>query len=593
MSPISSSYHLPPLRRSIFRHSLAMIALYSLVGVFMMMAVFLASGVTPKLIHLNYDSILAARQMTSAWQGLLHPEDHPEIAPDPLKSQFDQAIFFAEHNITEPGEGQITGTIRTAWNFARGSLPRIDHHLAHQMTDNLEQLVLVNEKGMFKLASDSNSFSTRIFIESSLLFILSLLIGLYLADSLAVRISAPLKDLAEILRGRAVPGKKLKLPEPRSLEMRILTHELSTLWERLSELQKLNLEEISSQGKKLEAVLSSVDDAILVLDNQEQVIHCNPVMVKFIGLNLAQIMGQFWRDLSSMSESYLKLRELLQPTLTHSQVIELDVALKSRVFSGRCRPFFAENGERTGLLYLLHDITEVRQKDRLKAEFIGVLSHELKTPLQSLGTASEILFERKENMPEEERTLIETVHEDVERIRAVANEFVQVGLVDLHSLKLKMELVPISGVIQQWIQPFRILTRDKNVELKYIKEGSDTIYAQMDAVKFYWAISNLISNAVRMSPPHTQVVVHLTDREGRVDLEVRDEGPGVTAEIQKKMFDPYFQGEKASSGFLGLGLTITKEVVEAHDGRIDYFARSPHGCIFRISLPLPSWPLLQ
>jgi two-component system sensor histidine kinase KdpD len=109
-------------------------------------------------------------------------------------------------------------------------------------------------------------------------------------------------------------------------------------------------------------------------------------------------------------------------------------------------------------------------------------------------------------------------------------------------------------------------------------------------VKFPWAITNLLSNAVRVSPPGSLVTIHMTDREKKVDIEVRDEGPGIPPEIQKKMFEPFFQGDKLSpdkpAGFLGLGLTITKEVVEAHEGEIHYYARSPQGSIFRISLPL-------
>jgi len=626
MSVKETGVTLPPLRKYIFRNSLMIVGLFAIFGIFMMFAVFLASGITPRLIHLNYDSIAAADQMKTAWTALRHPEDYSpkdnskEVSQPPTEGrglplrdakwiqQFDQAITFEFGNITEPGELQLAKNIRELWKKTQNNVSHLDLSVYQQMNDYLKQLVQLNERGMFALASESNSLSRWVFIVSILLLFFSIFLALYMADNLAVRIALPLRELAATLRRKPVPGTKLKLPQSNSLEMRIFTHEMLMLWERLSELRKFNLVEISAQRNKLEAVLSAVDDAILVLDNQEKVIHCNQGMLDLIGLGNAEVLGHPWRDISTTSENYVKLRDLLRPEISSEQTVELQFKQSKRVFSGRCRPFHGETGEQIGSLYLLHDITEIKSRDRLKTEFIGMLSHELKTPLQSLGTASELLYDRKikRSSPQEglsvepcssseepysasvdeEKMLIETIHEDVGRIRAVANEFVQVGLVDLQTLRLKIEKVPISELLPQWIQPFQVLAKDRGIKVQYQKEGSELIYGQIDTVKFPWSISNLISNAIRVSLPQGVVIVYLTDRGGRVDIEVRDDGPGVSEEIQRRMFDPYFQGSASSSGFLGLGLTITKEVVEAHEGRIEYFKKLPHGSVFRISLPL-------
>ncbi|MEO5971276.1 MAG: ATP-binding protein [Bdellovibrionia bacterium] len=553
----------------------------------MIIAIWFASGITPKLIHVNYDSIASARQMNTSWNAIKHPEEHQEKSPEIWMELFTQALTFAEGNITEAGERQIVRNIRNVWDLQKGKPHEFKSESFKHMENYLADLIAVNENGMFRLAAESNALSRQALVVGCCFFLLSIFLTLYLADNLAIKIVTPLKDLAETLRRKPVPGSKLKLPQPTSLETSILTQEFSRLWERLSELQKLNLEEIFSQGKKLEAILASVEDAILVLDNEERIVLYNSGIKMLVGMDFKNMLGQRWSDLSTSSDNYLKLRNLLKPNISSDQTVELQFGNRSRIFSGRTKSFFGEKGEQIGRLYLLHDITEIKQRERLKAEFIGILSHELKTPLQSLGTASELLLDRRSKMSDEEKMLIETIHEDVGRIKGVANEFVQVGLVDLHSLKLKMERLPISELITQWVQPFQVLARDKNVKVEIIKEGSQIIFGQIDAVKFPWAISNLVANAIRVSPTKSTVTIHLTDRERRVDIEVRDEGPGVPDNIQKKMFDPYFQGGSEQSGFLGLGLTVTKEVVEAHDGRIDYFPRNPNGAIFRISLPMP------
>jgi signal transduction histidine kinase len=283
------------------------------------------------------------------------------------------------------------------------------------------------------------------------------------------------------------------------------------------------------------------------------------------------------------------MRERFAQGFGADNALELRVGEAARIFAARVRELRPSGGK----VYLLHDITELRHRERLRHEFIGVLSHELKTPLQSLGTASELLQKRASQADgrwdEDARMLVETIHEDVARIRAVANDFMQVSTVNLQSLRLRLERVPLSELIQEWIKPFKVVARDRGVRLELVLEGSPVIWVRADVVKLPWAISNLIANAIRVSDSGTEVTVLLSDRGPSTQIEVRDEGPGIAPEIQARMFEPYYQapasGGGASAGFLGLGLTIAKEVVEAHEGRLEYFARRPRGSIFRISLP--------
>jgi signal transduction histidine kinase len=166
----------------------------------------------------------------------------------------------------------------------------------------------------------------------------------------------------------------------------------------------------------------------------------------------------------------------------------------------------------------------------------------------------------------------------------------QVSFVDPHSLRLRIGKHAISELIQEWVKPFKVVAQDRKVKIELSKKGSDVIWANIDAVKFPWAISNLLSNAVRFSPSETTVRVILSDEQSGIKIEIRDEGPGIPEDIRKRMFEPYFQTpapeSSSSSGFLGLGLTIAKEVVEAHEGTIAYEPGTPCGSTFRIVLPL-------
>ena len=228
-------------------------------------------------------------------------------------------------------------------------------------------------------------------------------------------------------------------------------------------------------------------------------------------------------------------------------------------------------------------------------EFIDLLSHEIKTPLQSLGTATELLAAQKKDLSQDTVSLVETITEDVERIKAVANEFVQVTQSHSRILKLKLEPMSLSHALPEWIRPFRILAKDREVVLNYRQEGSEIIHGHLDQVKFPWVISNLVSNAIRFSPVGGEVLILLTDRNGAVEIQIKDEGPGVLEVDEKRIFEPFFQSSSTfplgKQGLFGIGLTIAKEVVEAHEGRIEYFRRPTQGSEFRITLPFSPLPI--
>ena len=388
---------LPPLRKRILRGYLAIVALFGVMGIFFILSsVYIMAGTTPKMIHSNYDSIVAARKMQQAWNALHFRGAYQDLPEKVWIRQFDDALRFEQSNITEPGEDVIAGNIARLWNqWKQGGQPA---NRVMEMNGQFEQLTILNEKGMFGLVVKEGHVRRVIVIGTALLYLVTFIITLLIVDSLSVRLSTPLKNIAEVLRSRIKPGETLKLPEPSSLEIRILNEEFSLLWERVSRADQLNVERILRQRNQLETLLSSVEDAVIALDNKGRVTHVNLRMAQLIGLGTDNIVGMLWSDLPSVSDNYFKLREVFREQVKESALVfELQTEKEDhRSFEIRIRDVLSQTGELISTIFLLHDVTELRQRERLKAEFIGVLSHELKTPLQSLGTAIELLEKKKE-----------------------------------------------------------------------------------------------------------------------------------------------------------------------------------------------------
>lgn len=574
---------LPSLRRKIRSYFFSLTAAFALFGVVMIILNLSASKLTPQLIHRNYDSISASKTMRDSWM---------EISQGKLENQapFEKALDFESRNITEVGEDIEFGKIQALWGTVKRNGFQMNSKMNEEMKSYIDNLISINERGMFNLANKSHQVARLLLMVSTGFLILGLLLSLIISDGLSQKLAEPLKNVSEVLRSGPLIEKALKLPKPNTLEMKILTTELKQLWQRLSDLQKLNLDELAMQRNRLETVLSAIEDAVLVLDDNGTILHVNDGFLRLLNIKLDFVKGQNWFDLSFSEPNYLKLRDFLKSDLQASNTVEIELDSKKLVYAIRRREILENQKKRLGTVFLLHDISESRLKERLKSEFVGVLSHELKTPLQSLGTATELLARRRDNLGSEIQVLIDTISEDFARIRAVANDFMQIGLLGQHSLTVNLELLPLNQHVVKWLNPFYVLAKDKSVELKFLVQGSEIIWCMIDSVKLPWAVSNIISNAIRVSSSGQTVTVVLTDRNHRADIEIIDEGPGISDAEQKRMFEPYFQGSatlgSSSAGYLGLGLTIAKEVVEAHDGYLEYHTRRPRGSMFRISLPI-------
>src|SRR5262249_36785886 len=151
------------------------------------------------------------------------------------------------------------------------------------------------------------------------------------------------KHVAEVLRDKPALGSRLKLPEPSTLELSILNRELTELWNRLGDLDKLNLQQLVTQRNQLQSVLASVEDGILVLNQEDRVVLCNDGMARIIGLEVEGVLYQPWRDLPSMSPNYLKLRSFLTPDLNPNNSIELNLEGLKVIMAARYRGILGEN----------------------------------------------------------------------------------------------------------------------------------------------------------------------------------------------------------------------------------------------------------
>ena len=574
---------LPTMHKRIRRTFLRLVLLFGALGALLLAGISIAGRVPSELIRMNYDSIAYAQEMVRAMNGIRFPELYREYDGPGWDRRFDQILEQAAGNITEGTERKAIDSLRSAWSAFRERPDDGNYRALHARIDTLVQ---VNERGMFLRLSKNARYRDVMMAVTAAVFLAGTLWAFLLADGVAERLSHPLRRVAELFRERPQLGRKLHLPDPQTLEVRLLFDELSRLWDRLGELDALNVHKLVAEKRKLEIILESVEDGVLVLNTAGVVMLVSRRMLSLLGLPVETVRGMPWGDLSTSAGNYLALRDGLREDMQGTRDITLRVGGEDRVFAGRRRSLLSAKGVVTGQVYLLSDVTERRRRDLLRSEMMDWISHELKTPMQSLGLAADLMA-RRADLDEEMGMLVETVGQDAARLRTVSRQFMEIARMSPSALQLTPETTDLVPRVREWLIPFQLVARESGERL-VVDMPESGIAVTIDAERFAWVVSNLVSNALRVSGAGSTVKVAVSRDEDDALLCVEDDGPGIPPELEARLFEPFSHGRTAGTreGLVGLGLAITRDIVEAHGGVIRYARRPGGGSVFTVLLPL-------
>jgi two-component system, NtrC family, sensor histidine kinase KinB len=597
----------PSLRNRIRNGTLAMLVIAVTLVALALPEVHRLGGAIRRTLYRNYLSIEAAQHMHAALWNLQIAAHDGRVAAvlAPSRDEFTHWIGVERNDITEVGEATLAKEIddRGAALFAKfaGGQPtaNLDEEFAilHQ---RLDRLIEINRDAMFREDSRASRMSGQLTYEFAAGLVILLLLGAALSWTIAWNLSKPLDELTQRLRGFSLRGPSVRLgPQPLA-ELQGVASEFNRMAERLEQFEKLNVDRIIYEKSKTEAIIESLEDGIVLIDPAGVVTHINEVAAIILGLERAEALGSPFNDLNSSHPHYMRVRAALSnggKLLKESARVEIDLHVRGRDHTYVLKPVplrHGDNNESLGTLLILQDITYLRDKDRARVNLVATLSHELKTPLTSLALSAELLERDKGNLAPKQRELLATASEDINRIRHLADDLLNLARGETGTISLHSIIVDLAGVIREVMGTFALQAEQKSIALKCaIDPSTPEVFA--DPVKLSWVVSNLIGNAIRYTPGGGSITISSAGDGDVARIEVSDTGPGVAPEIRDHLFERYAQwhvnGGKAGSA--GLGLAIAKEIVEAHGGRIFVNSTVNKGTRFIVELPLrrvETWP---
>ncbi|CAI8837331.1 Alginate biosynthesis sensor protein KinB [Pseudomonas sp. IT-347P] len=411
-----------------------------------------------------------------------------------------------------------------------------------------------------------------------------LIIGFITAHGIARRFGAPIEALAQAADNIGQGNFEVTLPISSAMEMNQLTKRFGLMAEALREHQATNVDELLAGQQRLQAVLDSIDDGLLMIDRQGHLEHLNPVAQRQLGWEddrLGQGLGTALERPELDAQLQLVLRGGTLERAPEDLSIEVDG--ESRLLTYSLTPVSHTQGHILGAVMVLHDVTEQRAFERVRSEFVLRASHELRTPVTGMHMAFG-LFRERAKFPAESREadLLDTVNEEMQRLMQLINDLLNFSRYQNGLQKLTLAPCSIEDLLEQAQLRFADSAAVKGIALNVEVQGPlprlQADQAQLDRV-----LDNLIDNALRHTARDGQIRLQARRHGERVIISVEDNGEGIAYGQQGRIFEPFVQVGRKKGG-AGLGLALCKEIVQLHGGRMGVYSRPGQGTQFYMAL---------
>jgi len=247
-----------------------------------------------------------------------------------------------------------------------------------------------------------------------------------------------------------------------------------------------------------------------------------------------------------------------------------------------------DRGGFIGRIWTLREVTQQRELDRLKDDFVATVSHELRTPLTSMmGFLEMIREEEAGELTDEQKRFLAIVYRSSERLQRLVGDLLFVARLDANGLQLQFGEVRVGEVVSDCVESSSALARAREIDLR--SDVGDVPLVRADRERLAQLVSNLVSNAIKFTPPGGTVTARTFVEGGDAVIEVEDTGIGIPEAEQERLFQRFFRSSTATEQAIpgtGLGLVISKAIAEAMGGGISVRSASGEGTCFKVRIPL-------
>ena len=420
----------------------------------------------------------------------------------------------------------------------------------------------------------------RIIIGGIIIAILAAFVSFFISR----RISRPLERIRKGAERFARGKFDKKLYGRGSVEISSLAETLNTMAKQLDE----RIRTLSKQRNEQEAMLRSMVEGVIAVDMDERIILINKAAGNFFQISAKDCS----KKLISEVIRNTSLQEFIRYALKSNKRTKTEITIfqeKDLVLEIRGSALQDVKGNQIGTLIVMNDITQFRQLESMRSEFVANVSHELKTPITSIKGFVETLQDGEVKDPDKIIQFLDIIAKQTDRMNAIIDDLLKLSRIEQQkeSSDIQLSQNKICDIIIGAVQDCKSQTAQKRISINI--DCDDNLSANINPLLLRQAIINLVDNSIKYSDTGSNIEITVFEKKKKIVISVRDWGCGISNEHHHRLFERFYRVDKARShglGGTGLGLAIVKHIAAIHNGKVSVESESGKGSTFSIHLPL-------
>lgn len=537
----------------------------------------------------NYESLSFAREMRGVLDNNNLPLNNAAI------NKFSIYLSQQQGNVTEPGEAYLTHELGIGFKLLMtGGNLETQKDGIREVRKSLSEIEKLNMQAIIRKDNAARASVNRATLFLGLVGSFTFLVLFSFSVNFPGYIANPLRALIDGIREIGEKNYSKRLNFEQNDEFAEVANAFNQMASRLNEWENSNLATVISEKRRIETIIEQMQDAIIGINEKQELLFMNDAARKTLNITGDKVIGQTTNELvkgNDLFRSILKddmgikpFKIVMDGRESYFQMQSSDILVPNTQQSKGALQLASLSA---GKVYILKNITEFKERDEAKTNFIATISHELKTPISSIKMSLKLLNdERVGSINPEQEQLVNHIKDDNDRLLKITSELLELSQVETGNIQLNFVPVSPMQIVDYAIASVSFQAEQKKVQIEILKDNK-LPDIQVDIEKTAWVLVNFLSNALRYSAEKSKIIIQVAQRNNTVEFSVKDFGKGIDESYQKRLFDRYFQvptdGQNKSGS--GLGLAISKDFIEAQQGKIWVESAMGEGSRFAFTLP--------
>lgn len=563
-------------------------------------------GAAPgEILQENFRSFDAGRGMLHAVDTIEQRVISANLRGDALRltdlsepiASFGRELRLQESNITEEGEKESTEELRRLWESYRAALEGaasvqgfpIHRERSRTLREAVNRILEMNRAAMQRKSSAARREAGTIGGALATSAVVAFLMAMALAGAWLRRILAPLRVLERAVQRLSQGDFDARIRVSGKDEIASLSGAFNAMAERLAQYQQSSLGELLDANNRLESVMDSLADAVIVYDLDGTAVAHNEVASRLVGeaSHLETLSEPFQDAVRNAFEIVRDSGEASEPGSLDAAVEVPGGPLPRWLLVG-ATPVRTRSEVLSGVTVALRDVSRVRRLEGFHGDLVAAAAHEIRTPLTSLHMAVHLCLEQAAGpLTDRQYDLLAAARQDCERLQSVVEELLEMARLESGAARLARSRLNVAEVVKEAVARNEASARQAGKGLDVVP-GDSLAAVDADRARLQRVLDNLIENAILHAGEGGRVEVGFESGRGATRIFVDDMGPGVPEEFRERVFSKFFRVPGTSKQGSGLGLSIVEDIVRAHGGDLGVDTSPLGGARFWFTIPVGS-----